>query len=177
VLSTTSGTPASAGLPEAVARTAAPAAQEAAAAAAQEQRALAHAQEHTRACLAEVLAALSPEQRQQLDQRAAARLTLQEHDIGYGLMLRVAREEILLHEQLGFDCWPSLVAQVRARGGGQADGDVLEACRLEAILDDVLVVSVPTAQDKRRLTAHYLGVLEELASTTPPRTRIRVLVR
>jgi len=39
------------------------------------------------------------------------------------------------------------------------------------------VVSVPTAQDKRRLTEHYLGVLEELASTTPQRTRIRVLVR
>jgi hypothetical protein len=171
------GTLASAGLPEAVARTAAPAAQEAAAAAAQEQRALAHAQEHTRAGLAEVLAALSPEQRQQLDQRAAARLTLQEHDIGYGLMLRVAREEILLHEQLGFDGWPRLVAQVRARGGDQAGDDVLAACRLEAILDDVLVVSVPTAQDKRRLTEHYLGVLEELASTTPQRTRIRVLVR
>jgi hypothetical protein len=39
------------------------------------------------------------------------------------------------------------------------------------------VVSVPTAQDKTRLTAHYLGVLEELASTSQQHTRIRVLVR
>lgn len=171
------GTLAPAGIPAPVPRTAVAAAQETAVTAAQEQRALAHAQEHTRACLAEVLAALSPEQRQQLEQRATARLTLQEHAIGYGLMLRVAREEILLHEQLGFDCWPRLVAQVRVRSGVQAADDVLEACRLEAILDDVLVVSVPTAQDKTRLTERYLGVLEELASTPQQRTRIRVLVR
>jgi len=69
------------------------------------------------------------------------------------------------------------VAQVHARGGVQADDDVLEACRLEAILDDVLVVSVPTAPDKRWLTEHYLAVLEELASTPPQRMRIQVLVR
>ena len=91
-------------------------------------------------------------------------------------MLRVRREEILLHEQLGFDCWPRLVAQVRARGATLAD-DVLEACRLEAILDDVLVVSVPTTQDKQQLTEHCLAVWEELASTPPQRLRIQVLVR
>jgi hypothetical protein len=138
---------------------------------------LAHAREHTQTRVDAVLAALSVEQRQALDQRATARLTLREHDVGYGIMLRVAREQLLLHEQLGFDGWPRLVAQVRARGGAQAGEDVLEACRLEAILDDVLVVSVPTAQDKRRLTEHYLGVLEELASIPPQPTRIQVLVR
>jgi hypothetical protein len=154
-----------------------PAPQDTAATAAQEHRALAHAREHTEARLTQVLAAFSPEQRQQLDQRATAQLTLREHDVGYGIMLRVAREQLLLHEQLGFDGWPRLVAQVRARGSDQAGEDVLEACRLEAILDDMLVVSVPTTQDKRRFTEHYLGVLEELASTPPPRTRIQVLVR
>ena len=92
-------------------------------------------------------------------------------------MLRVAREQLLLHEQLGFDAWPRLVAQVRARGGAKAGDDVLEACRLEAILDDGLVVSVPTTQDKQQLTAYYLGVLEELASTPPQCMRIQVLVR
>ena len=157
--------------------TAAAPAQEAAATAVQEQRALAHARAHTDARLTQGLEALAPEERQALDQRATAQLTLREHDVGYGLMLRVTREKLLLHEQLGFDCWPRLVAQMRARGGVQADDDVLEACRLEAILDDVLVVSVPTAQDKRQLTEHYLAVLEELASTPPQRLRLQVLVR
>ena len=92
-------------------------------------------------------------------------------------MLRWTREELLLQEQLGFDRWPQLVAQVRAREAAADGHELLEACRLEAILDDVLVVSVPTAQDKARLTAHYLGMLEELASTPPPRTRIQVLLR
>ncbi len=169
-------TPPPVGMPEPAPRTVA-AAQAATATAAQEQRALAHAREHTDARLTQVLEALPPVQRQQLDQRATARLTLREHDVGYRAMLRVARETILLHEQLGFDCWPRLVAQVRARGGDKAGDDVLEACRLEAILDDVLVVSVPTAQAKTRLTEDYLGVLEELASTSQQRTRIRVLVR
>lgn len=154
-----------------------PAVWDAAQAAAQEQRALAHAREHTQTRVDAVLAALSAEQRQALDQRATARLTLREHDIGYGIMLRVAREQLILHEQLGFDAWTRLVAQVRDRGGDQAGDDVLEACRLEAILDDMLVVSVPTTQDKRRFAEHYLGVLEDLASTPPPRTRIQVLVR
>jgi len=150
---------------------------DAAEAAAQEQRALEAARQHTQARVDAILAALSVEQRQALDQRATARLTLREHDIGYGIMLRVAREQLLLHEQLGFDAWPRLVAQVRARGGAKAGDDVLEACRLEAILDDGLVVSVPTTQDKQQLTAYYLGVLEELASTPPQCMRIQVLVR
>lgn len=156
---------------------AATAAQEAAAAAAQEQRELAHAREQTQARLTQVLEALSVEQRQALEERVHALVSLPETAVGYGFMLRWAREELLLQEQLGFDRWPQLVAQVRARGAA-ADGDeVLEACRLEAILHGVLVVSVPTAQDKRRLTAHYLAVLEELASTPPQRMRIQVLVR
>ena len=148
-----------------------------AATAAQEQRALAQAREHTQMRLTQVLEALSPAQRQQLDQRATAQLTLRERDVGYGIMLRVAREAILLHEQLGFDSWPRLVAQARARGSTQAADDVLEACRLETILDDVLVVSVPTIQDKKQLTEHYLAVLEEFASTPPQRMRIQVLIR
>jgi hypothetical protein len=149
----------------------------AAEAGAQEQRELASARQQTQARLTQVLQALSPEQRQQLEQRATARLTLQEHDLGYRVMLQFVCEELVLHEELGFDCWPRLLAQVRARGGDKADDTVLEACRLEAILDDGLVVSVPTAQDKTRLTEHYLGVLEDLARTPPQRTRIRVLVR
>jgi len=147
------------------------------AAGAQDQHALAHARQQTQARLTQVLEALSPAQRQQLEQRATGRLTLREHDVGYRVMLRFTCEEIVLHEQLGFDCWPRLVAQVRARGGDKAADNVLEACQLEAVLDDGLVVSVPTAQDKTRLTAHYVPLLEDLASTPPQRTRIWVLVR
>jgi hypothetical protein len=168
-------TPAS--LPEPAPGAAPAAAQEAAQATAQEQRELAQARAHTEARLTQVLEALTPAQHQALDQRAAAQLTLREHDLGYRAMLRVKREAILLHEQLGFDCWPRLVAQARARGGVQGDDDVLEACRLEAILDDGLVVSVPTTQAKTRLTEHYLPLLEDLASIPPQRARIRVLVR
>jgi hypothetical protein len=147
------------------------------AAGAQDQRELAHARQQTQARLTQVLEALSPAQQQALEQRAQARLTLREHDLGYRVMLQFACEELVLHEQLGFDCWLRLVAQVRARGGAK-DGDaVLEACRLEAILDDGLVVSVPTAQDKTQLTEHYLPLLEALASTPQQRMRIRVLVR
>ena len=156
---------------------AATAAQEAAAAAAQEQRELAHAREQTQARLTQVLEALSVEQRQALEERAQALVSLPETAVGYGFMLRWAREELLLQEQLGFDRWPQLVAQVCARGAA-ADGDeVLEACRLEAILDDVLVVSVPTAAAKAQCTARYLSRLEDLASTPAQRMRIRVLVR
>ena len=166
--------------PAAVARVqprAATAAQEAAAAAAQEQRELAHAREQTQARLTQVLEALSVEQRQALEERAQALVSLPETAVGYGFMLRWAREELLLQEQLGFDRWPQLVAQVCARGAA-ADGDeVLEACRLEAILDDVLVVSVPTAAAKAQCTARYLSRLEDLASTPAQRMRIRVLVR
>ena len=151
-------------------------AREAAQAAAQEQRALDAARQHTQARVDAVLAALAPAPRQALEERAKALVPLRETDFGYYVTLRFTREDLILQEQLGFDRWPQLVAQVRARGA--ADGDaVLEACRLEAILDDELVVSVPTAQDKARFTEYYLGVLEELASTPPPRTRIQVLLR
>jgi hypothetical protein len=173
----TTATPAREPAPEAAPAPAQAAPLATTAAVTQDQCDLAHYRQQTQARLTQVLQGLSPEQRQQLEQRATARLTLREHDLGYRVMLRFACEELVLHEQLGFDCWPRLLAQVRARGGAQ-DGDaVLEACRLEAIPDDGLVVSVPTAQDKTRLIAHSLQVLEELASTPPQRTRIRVLVR
>ena len=59
-----------------------------------------------------------------------------------------------------------------------ADGDdILQTCRLEAVLDGGLVVSVPTADAKAQLTAHYLGLLEDLASTPAQRIQIQVLIR
>jgi hypothetical protein len=152
-------------------------ARDAAQAAAQEQRALEAARQHTQARVDAVLAALAPEQRQALEERAKARVSLREHDVGYGILLKVTREHLLLQESLGFAVWPSLVAQVRSSGDDQAEDDVLEACRLEAILDDVLVVSVPTAAAKAQFTERYLGLLEELACTSEPRSRLRVLTR
>jgi len=146
-------------------------------AAAQEQRALETARQHTQARVDAVLAALTPAQRQALEARATARVTLQATELGYGVMLQFAREDLVQQEQLGFDCWPRLVTQVRARDGARAEDDVLETCQLEAIMDDRLVVSVPTAQDKTQLTEHYLDMLEELASPPPQRRQIRVLVR
>jgi len=112
-----------------------------------------------------------------LDQRAHALVSLREHDVGYGLLLKVTRENLLLQESLGFAVWPSLVAQVRAGMETTAGDDVLEACRLEAILDDVLVVSVPTAAAKAQLTARYLRPLEALVRTLEPPYRLRVFTR
>jgi hypothetical protein len=154
-----------------------PAPPDTAQAAAQEHRALAHAREHTQTRVDAVFAALSVEQRQALEERAQALVPLREQDLGYRIMLRVTRETLLEQESLGFALWPSLVAQVRANARDQAGDDVLEACRLEAILDDVLVVSVPTAAAKAQFTARYLSRLEDLASTPAQCMRIRVLVR
>lgn len=145
--------------------------------AAREQEELAHARQQTQARLAAVLAALSVEQRQALEQRAKALVSLRETDLGYSVMLRFACEDLVLQEQCGFDRWPQLVEEVRARGAAAEGDDVLQACRLEAILDDVLVVSVLTAAGKAQLTARYLGLLEELARIAEPRCRFRVLVR
>jgi plasmid replication initiation protein len=145
--------------------------------AAREQAELVHACELTQARVAEVLAGLSAEERQQLDQRAQALVAGREADFGYRIMLGFACADLVRQESLGFDRWPQLVAQVRARMGTTAGADVLEACRLEAILDDVLVVSVPTAAAKAQLRERYLGLLEDLASLPPHRARLRVLAR
>lgn len=155
---------------------AATAVQEAAQTAAQEQRELEAAQAQTQARVAEVLAALAPEQRQALEERAKALVPLCEADFGYHITLHFTREDLASQEYLGFDRWPRLVEQVRACSPAAAD-DVLQSCRLEAILDDVLVVSVPTAAGKARLTERYLSLLEELARTAEPRCRLRVLTR
>lgn len=152
-------------------------ARDAAQAAAQEQRALEAARQHTQARVDAVLTALAPEQRQALEERAKARVSLREHDVGYGILLKVTREHLLLQESLGFAVWPSLVAQVRASGDDKVEDDVLEACRLEAILDDVLVVSVPTAAAKAQFTARYLPPFEALARTLEPPCRLRVFTR
>lgn len=140
-----------------------------------DQAALLHVRQQTHVQMAQVRQTLTPEQSQQLEAHARAQVSLREHDLGYGAMLQCAVEAILCQEYLGFDCWPRLVAQVHASGAVAAD--VLDACCLEAILDDVLVVSVPTAEAHARLTAHALDALGELASTPTQCRRVRVLLR
>ena len=132
-------------------------AREAAQDAALEQRALEAARQHTQARVDAVLVALTPAQRQALDERAKTLVSLRETDFGYSVTLRFTREDLLLQEQLGFDRWPRLIAQLRTRDAAADGDDVLQACRLEAILDDVLVVSVPTAEVKAQLTARRTG--------------------
>lgn len=137
--------------------------------------ALAHVRQQTHAQVVQVRQTLTPEQSQQIEVRARAQVPLREYDLGYGALLQCAVEAILCQEYLGFDCWPHLVAQVCATG--VIAKDLLDRCCLEAILDEVLVVSVPTAEDHARLTAHGLDTLEELVSTPRYRRRVRVLVR
>lgn len=142
-----------------------------------EQAELARARAQTQAQLEAALQALTPAQRQALEARARAQVALREHDLGYRTLLRLAVEDLVCREHLGFDRWPTLVAQLRARDAAARGDATLEACQLEALFDGVLVVSVPTAQDQAHLTTRYLGVLEALASTPPQRIQIRVLVR
>jgi len=143
----------------------------------QERRALEAARQHTQARVDAVLAALAPAQQQALDARAQARVTLRETELGYGMLLRLAREDLVQQEHLGFDRWARLVAQLQGHDVTAAGDAVLKACQLEAIRDEVLVVSVPTAAAKAQLTAHYLGLLEDLASTPAQRIQIQVLIR
>jgi len=143
----------------------------------QELRALEAARQHTQARVDAVLAALAPAQQQALDARAQARVTLRETELGYGMLLRLAREDLVQQEHLGFDRWARLVAQLQGHDVTAAGDAVLKACQLEAIRDEVLVVSVPTAAAKAQLTAHYLGLLEDLASTPAQRIQIQVLIR
>jgi hypothetical protein len=143
----------------------------------QERRALETARQHTQTRVDAVLAALTPAQRQALEARATARVTLQATELGYGVMLQFAREDLVQQEHLGFDCWARLVAQVHAHDVTAAGDAVLQACQLEAIRDEVLVVSVPTAEAKVQFAARYLGTLADLASTPTHRTQIQVLVR
>jgi hypothetical protein len=137
--------------------------------------ALVHVRQQTHTQLVAIRQRLTPEQLQQFEAQARAQVSLGEQDFGYGLMVQSTVEALLCQEYLGFDCWPRLVTQVRA--SGVVAEEVLAACSLEAIVDEVLVVSVPTVQDHARLTAHVLEALEELASTPTQRRRIRVLVR
>ena len=142
-----------------------------------EQAELIRARAQTQAQIEAALQALTPEQRQALEARARAQVALREQDLGYRTLLRLAVEALVCREPLGFDRWPALVAQLRAQNDAARGDAALEACRLEAMLEDTLVVSVPTAADQAHLTARYLGMLEALAGTPPSRVQIRVLVR
>jgi hypothetical protein len=142
-----------------------------------ERRALEAARQHTQARVDAVLAALSPAERQAVEERATARVTLQPTELGYGVMLQFAREDLIQQEHLGFDGWPRLLAQLRAHDATAATDAVLDACQLEALYEDTLVVSVPTADAQAHLRARYLETLADLASTPDRRMQIQVLVR
>jgi hypothetical protein len=142
-----------------------------------ERRALEAARQHTHARVEAVLAALTPTERQALEARATARVPLQPTELGYGVLLQFAREELIQQEHLGFDGWPRLVAQLHAHDAQAASDPVWATCQLEALYEDTLVVSVPTADAQAHLRARYLDTLAALASTLSQRIQIQVLVR
>lgn len=142
-----------------------------------DRRALEAARQYTQAGVDAVLAALTPTERQALEARALARVTLQATELGYGVMLQFAREDLIQQEHLGFDGWPCLIAQLEAHDGTAAKDAVLAACQLEALYEDLLVVSVPTADAQAHLRTRYLDTLAALASTPTQRRQIQILVR
>lgn len=142
-----------------------------------ERRALEIARQHTQARVDAVLAAIPPAERQAFESRATARVPLQPTALGYGVMLQFAREDLVQQEHLGFDRWPRLVAQVQACDAQAASDPVWATAQLEALYEDLLVISVPTADAQAHLRARYLETLSELARTPTQRIEIQVLVR
>jgi hypothetical protein len=143
----------------------------------QERRALEAARQHTHARVNAVLAAFTPAERQAFEARATAQVTLQPTELGYGIMLQCAREDLVQQEHLGFDRWARLVAQLQAHDATAAADAVLAACQLEALYEETLVVSVPTADAHAHLITRYLDTLAALASTPTHRMQLQVLVR
>jgi len=145
--------------------------------AAREQAELEACRQRTRERLKDVIQTLSPEELQALEQRAKAHLDLREGDLGYGLMVTMTRDELILHERLGFDIWPRIIEQLRGQVEEEVFNDILSPCQLEGILEDVLIISAPNTRVKESLRERYFGIIEELMSGQESPYRLRVLSR
>jgi hypothetical protein len=111
------------------------------------------------------------------ENQAKAQLPLQDHGFGSRFMVKLKRDELILHEHLGFSIWPQLLAQLHDRLEADRFLDTIQPCQLEAIDGNTLIISTPDQQRKKQLLQHHLVLLEELARGQTPAYHIRILAR
>ena len=78
-------------------------------------------------------------------------------------MVKLKRDELILHEHLGFSIWPQLLAQLSDRLEADRFLETIQPCQLEAIEGNTLIISTPDQKRKKQLVQHHLVLLEELA--------------
>jgi hypothetical protein len=127
--------------------------------------------------LAQVLDTLPPDVLEALEQRAQAQLDIQAARFGSHFMVKLKRDELLLHEHLGFSIWPQLLAQLSDRMDADLFTTLMQPCQLEAIEGETLIVSTPDPQSKQRLVENHMGLLEALAQGHKKAYHIRILAR
>ena len=67
------------------------------------------------------------------ENQAKAQLSLQESGFGSHFLVKLKRDELILHEHLGFSIWPQLMAQLSDRLEADLFIDTIQPCRLEGI--------------------------------------------
>jgi hypothetical protein len=127
--------------------------------------------------LAQVIEALPSEVLEVFENQAKAQLSLQDHGFGAHFMVKLKRDELILHEHLGFSIWPQLLAQLSERLEPDLFLDTIQPCRLEGIEGNTLIISAPDQKSKQRLIQQYLGLFEGLARGQKNDYRIRILAR
>jgi hypothetical protein len=102
-----------------------------------------------------MLEALSSDALEAFENKAKAQLPIQDHGFGSRFMVKLKRDELILHEHLGFSIWPQLLAQLSDRLEADRFLETIQPCQLEAIEGNTLIISTPEE--------------EKAAYTTPPR--------
>ena len=127
--------------------------------------------------LSQILATLSPDVLQDFENKAKAHLEAREPHFVSQFMLKLKRDELILHEHLGFSIWPSLLAQLSERLDATLFAEIIQPCRLEGIEDKTLIISAPDPVVKKRLVPSHVGLLEALARGRGEDYKIRILTR
>jgi hypothetical protein len=127
--------------------------------------------------LAQMLEALSSDALEAFENKAKAQLPIQDHGFGSRFMVKLKRDELILHEHLGFSIWPQLLAQLHDRLDADLFLETIQPCQLEAIEGNTLIISTPDQKRKKQLIQHHLVLLEELARGQKQDYHIRILAR
>ncbi len=164
-------------LPQALAAWEKQAEQEAAREIERDARELEKYRRQTQEQLAQVLDTLPSDALEAFENQAKAQLPLQDHGFGSRFMVKLKRDELILHEHLGFSIWPQLLAQLSDRLEADLFIDTMQPCRLEGIAGNTLIISAPDQKTKKRLVQHHLVLLETLARGQKKDYHIRILAR
>lgn len=127
--------------------------------------------------LVQVLDTLPPDVLEALEKRAQAQLDIEAPSFGSRFMVKLKRDELILHEHLGFSIWPQLLAQLSDRMEADLFTTLMQPCRLEGIEGETLILSAPDPQIKKRLVEGHMGLLEALARGHKKAYRICILAR